>query len=139
MHSRNKQITLAALAVLLLGVAGLMAFRSFHTTTDLPEHFKIKGVCLACGKDVEARTSFEKPPPAVCPECGKEAVYRLMYCPACKKTFVPRLVQAPDGQWRAEPYPSCPGCGAAGTMAYEPGLLDEPPVGRITPLPKWPP
>ncbi len=135
---KSRQIGLTVVAVVLFAVAAALAFRAVKSRPRPPERFTIDGVCLACGKDVQVEATVTRQPPLACPLCGKEAVYKWMYCPSCRRLFIPNLVDGPDGRKIPQPFPPCTGCGEAGTMAYDPILLDSPPVGRV-PLPKWPP
>ncbi|MEW6252777.1 MAG: hypothetical protein AB1716_19245 [Planctomycetota bacterium] len=138
MSSHVSKTLVGILALGIVGGAVYFAQRGRARPPHQPEHLRIVGVCLACGKDVEATLAIDELPPAACSSCNQRAVFPLMYCQACRKTFVPRLVKAHDGAWRSEPYPSCTGCGAGGAIAYEPAWIEQPPAGRIA-LPKWPP
>ena len=111
----TKQVTLAALAIILLLAAGILAVRAWNNTAAESEDFP-EGtfwVCTRpdCGaefvKTIDELAAFYKEHPGAampCPTCGKTQTTRAIRCPQCKRFY------ARAGRGRQSP--GCPYCKA---------------------------
>ncbi len=129
---------LAAVSVVLLGLAAVLYFRRADTGAQFPSTYTMEGVCLGCQKEVVA--SYDAGSIAVghCPECKTQTVYSWMLCRDCMKRFVPNLTASGDGGPPLPPVvPTCTQCGSNNTGAWVPGLPGMESSGDA-PLPKLP-
>lgn len=100
------------------------------------EGFRVYGVSLATGEDIERFYPRGAAEPFEDPATGERAVYYWYYNPNTKMLLIPEL-RARDGVWVVVPNPVDPRTGDP-VAPYVPDMPDMEVVGR-QPLPPWPP
>jgi len=139
MSSKNRQIALGAVALVVLVAAVIVTVARTSGGGGPSDTFTVDGICLACKQPVTAKYHCSERLPAVCPLCGERAVYGTYYCFDCGRRFVPHLVPASDGGPPVMPMiPTCSACGGHNVVGYLPEDPDQR-GAEWAPLPEWPP
>lgn len=139
MSQSQRNVLLGGIAVVLIAVAAVVYATRTRPSFRVPDQFGFKGVCLACSQESDATQAANESPPALCPHCGKAALYPWFFCYDCQKRFVPDLVRPQsDGPLRLPAWPKCPcrGCRSGNVGPWDPEMPTQQPVGDV-PLPKW--
>lgn len=130
----------AILSVGALGAIAVAAYRFMYVsqgTAQLPVHYALTGICLACKAPATRTENITDRPPLRCNKCGQQAVYPWYHCLNCGKRFIPKLERRNAGPPRIPMIPLCVACGSSATGVLQPGETGQDVVGEA-PLPAWP-
>ena len=120
---RKKTLSLAALALLILIVAGFLIFRNSPANRNPALKVKLPFVCDKCGevtwltaKELRDRArqsaAKEEEPIINCPSCDTGRLHSAVECPNCHEVFV---VMRPEDR--------CPKCGTPYMQAWKSNYL----------------
>ncbi len=137
MNPKQRNALLAAVAVVLLAVAGFRMLRSSGNAIENIRTYTGYGVCLACKQESVVSYGVNESQPLRCEACGEQAFYLWWYCNECKYRFIPDLVRKPGQPPRPNPYPRCTHCGCADVSGWDPENPYQTPAGDAE-LPDWP-
>ena len=117
MDKRN--ITLLAVAGVLILVALVYTMSRDSVSADLPTKYNAHCACMACKQHVRIAAKITDQRPYTCPECGERAVFPLFKCQDCGKYCVPNLMLRADAEFPSVPMiPSCSACGSQNIRVY---------------------
>ncbi len=134
----SKNAVLAAVAVLLLAVAGIMFARQSKPAVAIADTFEYFGICLSCQQEIFSTYQKDEREPFPCPHCGDHAAFQWRFCYDCQKRVVPILTEPSNGEpRRVPPFPLCTKCKCGNLGQWHPERPDQVPLGD-NPLPKWP-
>ena len=135
----GRNVTLAVIAVAVLGVAVYRIKGSASEESIVPSKLTNHGHCMACALDTGFTVDKNDKTPHACPDCQERALYQWMFCRDCNKKFIPNLVyrRAESEFPQPEPFFSCPACGCSSYSLFSP---DDPMLEVVgtAKMPDWP-
>lgn len=110
--STKNAVLIGAAIVLLVGAAGLYAWRS-GPEVSLPTKYRVRAVCLETHEEFNLNPKLTEQPPFENPKTGKATVYPYWFCRTCKHRFVGQPAGDPP---RLPMIPRCPKCPDGGEV-----------------------
>jgi hypothetical protein len=134
-----KNIGLAAVAIVLLGVAGVSFFArgGCKSGAELPSVRRLHCVDLKTGGEYTIEAPMDRVAPFANPSTGELTLYPWYFCNDCKYRFVPAPVPSPNGPPKLPAIPSCPHCGSSNCGTWVPEIYESEKVADAE-LPKLP-
>jgi len=134
-----KNIILVIVAVVLLAIAAVSFYLRSGEQTEIPNQYRIHGVCLETHKEFTLTVKASDAMPFVNPETGRRTVYTWWFCADCRHRFIPELVASPDGgPPHYRPFPLCTNCGSNCTGTWFPEDPEQEHPDGDGPLPPLP-